>query len=84
MAWSRTHINFYNTRVRVCVKMMTSGVCEIDFRRISGYRYSCSLVHIIMAMQIYHVYLLGYTWVYSQGKTTKLFFCTEDLGFIHK
>ena len=25
-------------------------------------------------MQIYHVYLLRYKWVYSQGKTTKLFF----------
>ena len=43
--------------VRVCVKVMTSVVCGIDFRWISGYRYSCRLVYIIIAMQIYHVYL---------------------------
>ena len=48
--------------------MMTSEVCGIDFRRISGYRYFCRLVHIIIAMQIYHIYLLGYTGVYLQGK----------------
>ena len=45
----------------VCVKMMTSEVWGIDFHWIFGYRYSCRLVHIIIAMQIYHVYLLGYT-----------------------
>ena len=45
--------------VRVCVKMMTSEVCGIDFRGIIGYRYSCRLVQIIIAMQICHVYLLG-------------------------
>ena len=63
---------------------MTSEVCGIDFRGISGYRYICRLVYIIIAMQIQHVYLLGYTWVYSQGKTTKLAFCLGDLGFIYK
>ena len=43
--------------VRVCVKVMTIEVCGIDFRLISGYRYSCRLVYFIKAMQIYHVYL---------------------------
>ena len=43
--------------VRACVKVMTSEVCGIDFRWISGYRYSCRLVYITIAMQIYHVYL---------------------------
>ena len=36
-AWSRTPIDFYNcvcacVCVRVCLKMMTSEVCGIDFR----------------------------------------------------
>ena len=35
-------------------------------------------------MQIDHVYPLWYTLVYSQGKTTKFFLCTGDLGFIYK
>ena len=43
--------------VRVCVNVMTSEVFGIDFRWISGYRYSCRLVYIIIAMQIYLVYL---------------------------
>ena len=41
--------------VHVCVKVMMSEVRGIDFRWISRYRYSCRLVYIIIAMQIYHV-----------------------------
>ena len=59
-ARSRTHMDFYKcvcACVCVCVKVMTNEVCWMDFRWISGYRYSCRLVYIIIVMQIYHVYL---------------------------
>ena len=64
----------------MCVKVMTSEVCGIDF------------VESADIDSIYHHSKWKYTTCIYRGtrgyihreKTTKLFFCTGDLGFIYK
>ena len=56
--------------------MIKPYICGIDFVESADIDSP-----VCLAMQIYQVYLLGYT---CEGKTTKLFFCTGDLGFIYK
>ena len=58
-AQSRTHIDFTIECACVCVEMMTSEVCGIDFSWLSLYRYSCRLVYISKAMPIYVYLLIG-------------------------